>query len=269
MSELSKSKPAAAPTVAELHAFFDRQLAHWPMARANYDALGAVTLRRAGRWEVQFNPARARSAKAVVDKAAVAARPCFLCRANRPAEQHIYDWRGYEILVNPFPIFGRHFTVASLRHEPQGLAGRVGDMADLALSLPGHVVFYNGAHCGASAPDHMHLQIALWPEAQALLETPSPHRLVVRFADVAEAEAYIAGNDDVNVLALSDGGKLRIYVVPRRAHRPSDYDKTLISPGSVDVAGRIITVLPEVGRDLTESDIDRIYSEVCYTDTEE
>ena len=266
MSEPSKSKLAAAPTVAELHAFFDRQLECWPMARAGYDALDAVTLRRAGRWEVQFNPARARSAKAVTDKAAVAARPCFLCRANRPSEQHIYPWRGYEILVNPFPIFRRHFTVASDRHEPQSLAGRVGDMADLALSLPGHVVFYNGPHCGASAPDHMHLQIALWPVAQALLGTPSPNRLVLRFTDVADAESYIAGNDDVNVLALSDSGDIRIYVVPRRAHRPSDYDKTLISPGSVDVAGRVITVLPEVGRELTEADIERVYSEVCYPD---
>lgn len=268
MSEQSKSKPAAAPTVAELHTFFDRQLEDWPVARANYDALDAVTLRRAGRWEVQFNPARARSAKAVIDKAAVAARPCFLCRANRPPEQHIYDWRGYEILVNPFPIFERHFTVASCHHEPQSLVGRVGDMADLALSLPGHVVFYNGPHCGASAPDHMHLQIALWPGAQALLETPSPDRLVMRFTDVAEAEAYIAGNDDVNVLALRDSEGVMIYVVPRRAHRPSHYDKTLISPGSIDVAGRIITVLPDVARDLTEADIDRIYSEVCYPDTE-
>lgn len=31
-------------------------------------------------------------------------------------------------------------------------------MLDLAAALPGSFVVYNGPQCGASAPDHLHLQ---------------------------------------------------------------------------------------------------------------
>lgn len=94
---------------------FDAQMATWPLARRNYDALGQIRTKQLTvdglRMRVQFNPARAISSAAKVDTASVAARPCFLCRANRPPEQEGIPVGDYEILVNPFPIFPHHFTI--------------------------------------------------------------------------------------------------------------------------------------------------------------
>ena len=71
--------------------FIDAQLAAWPMARGNFEALKGVETKELDldgmRLKVQFNPARIVSSGAKVDAASLAARPCFLCEKNRPAEQ--------------------------------------------------------------------------------------------------------------------------------------------------------------------------------------
>jgi len=40
----------------------------------------------------------------------------------------------------------------------QRIAGRLGDMLDLAYNIDEYTIFYNGPKCGASAPDHAHFQ---------------------------------------------------------------------------------------------------------------
>ena len=70
--------------------------------------------------QVQWNPARIVSTGASIDKQAVAARPCFLCEQNRPKEQVKKNIDNqYDLLVNPFPILPIHFTIPSVKHEPQ------------------------------------------------------------------------------------------------------------------------------------------------------
>ena len=68
-------------------------------------------------WRAQFNPARVVSTGAKVDKASIAARPCFLCRDNRPQCQHVHQWGNYmKFLVNPFPYISwssHHCLVSS------------------------------------------------------------------------------------------------------------------------------------------------------------
>ena len=108
---------------------------------------------------VQFNKARIRSSAAKVDAASIAKRPCFLCKENLPPTQLAIDYQGrYELLQNPFPIFPKHLTVPTYEHIPQRIIGRFADMLALAKDLPAYTIFYNGPHCGASAPDHMHFQ---------------------------------------------------------------------------------------------------------------
>ena len=146
----------------------DRQMAAWPEAARKYRDLqktetkeidlGGMPVR------IQFNPARAVSTLARTDAAAIEARPCFLCRDNRPAQQKALpfegcDGRRYEVLVNPFPIFPEHYTVPAVEHTPQRIAGRFPDMLRLAEAFPDMVVFYNGPESGASAPDHFHFQM--------------------------------------------------------------------------------------------------------------
>ncbi len=151
----------------EVEEFVAWQLAEWPEAKARYDALREVKRRRVDLdgWSVgvQYNPARAVSTAAPIDKASIAARPCFLCAANRPKEQFAAPaLEGWEILVNPFPIFPIHLTIASTSHRPQDRVPA--EIASFAEALPGMTVFFNGARAGASAPDHLHLQAVLTEE---------------------------------------------------------------------------------------------------------
>jgi hypothetical protein len=142
---------------------FYRQKSNWNTIIANYDSLARARVRslRVGKSTIllQHNPDRLRSTAAKVDEPSLKARPCFLCSEHQPQEQETVVWnQKYKIQVNPYPIFSCHFTIASLEHTPQCIAGRMPHMLQLAHDLPQCVVFYNGPKCGASAPHHMHFQ---------------------------------------------------------------------------------------------------------------
>ncbi len=158
--------------------FVEWQLARWPEARQRYVDLGRTARRpmQLGglRMALQHNPARIVSTGAKTDKASVSKRPCFLCAKNRPAEQEAVPIiEGWELLVNPFPIFPIHFTIASADHRPQSAVPA--EIASLAEELPGLAVFYNGSRAGASAPDHLHLQAVLKDELPLLNLVESLH----------------------------------------------------------------------------------------------
>ena len=146
----------------KVNELFEQQLSVWEMARNNFEGLKTVQIREFNfdgfGVKVQFNPARMVSSGAKVDAKTIAQRKCFLCAANRPEVQRGIEWRDYDILINPFPIFPRHLTIPRREHVDQQLVPYIGDMFDLARELPDFVVFYNGPKCGASAPDHMHFQ---------------------------------------------------------------------------------------------------------------
>lgn len=153
-------KECATLSAGALAGFFDRQLGLWPDAAKRYDALDGVRVKNLGNGiHLQYNPLRVVSTAANVDAASLAARPCFLCVANRPAEQITEQVQGtLELLVNPFPILPQHFTLPTKSHTPQLLRPMYADMLHLANRWPHMALFYNGAKCGASAPDHAHLQ---------------------------------------------------------------------------------------------------------------
>ncbi|MCR4994895.1 MAG: DUF4922 domain-containing protein [Bacteroidales bacterium] len=165
-------------TEEEVEAFFERELSEWAMARQHYCDLQEQVKQRIlpitaspGNTAspineitdvslcVQWNPARMVSTGAKIDKASIQARPCFLCDENRPKEQHsLMIEHHYQVLVNPFPILPRHFTIPTRRHKPQAIWDHFSTMRHLAWTLPHHIIFYNGPKCGASCPDHLHLQ---------------------------------------------------------------------------------------------------------------
>lgn len=151
----------------ELTKFIQDQLSVWPLASANFRALKTADVKELTVGGIpakaQHNPCRIGSTTAVADKAAIAARPCFLCVPNRPKEQfHIkFDGRKgrrYNVQVNPFPIFPSHLVIVRDQHVPQSVWHNFVDMMDFARKYPDYLVFYNGPDSGASAPDHMHYQ---------------------------------------------------------------------------------------------------------------
>ena len=143
--------------------FFNRQLEKWDDARRRYHDLRNVKTRElsvgTSTMKVQYNPARIVSTGAKIDKQTLAERPCFLCEQNRPKEQVKKSIDGqFDLLVNPFPILPIHFTIPSVKHEPQLIRNAYGEIHKLLTEYPQMMVFYNGPKCGASAPDHAHFQ---------------------------------------------------------------------------------------------------------------
>ncbi len=144
--------------------FYNRQLDRWEEVRNRYSELQGIQEKQLGELTAQFNPARIVSTGASIDKAAIAKRPCFLCKENRPAQQiskPVFNRNGdqeMEILVNPFPIMPEHYTIPLTKHEPQAIYDHFQFIRQILTQYPRLMVFYNGPLCGASAPDHMHLQ---------------------------------------------------------------------------------------------------------------
>lgn len=146
-----------------LQNLIEQQCNTWALAKNNYAALTQVRVReltvQGVTYQVQFNPARIVSSAAKVDAKSIGERPCFLCPAQRPAEQKGIPFEErYTMLVNPFPIFPRHLTITENSHVAQRIASRFDDMLNLAAAAREYVIFYNGPSCGASAPDHAHFQ---------------------------------------------------------------------------------------------------------------
>lgn len=158
----------------EADEFTDTQFKKWELCRKNHEALKDIKTKclniNGNEIKVQFNPARAVSTLAKLDKSSINARPCFLCTKNKPEEQDsisIDAGMRFSIRINPYPILPGHLTISSEEHIPQTLA----DKAEMQLPMKilqkiedyfgqGYAIFYNGAKCGASAPDHFHFQAA-------------------------------------------------------------------------------------------------------------
>lgn len=151
----------------ELDKFIKDQLSVWPLAAANFRALKSARTRQLEvdglLCTVQCNPRRILSSTADTTPQAIAARKCFLCADNRPAEQFHLKFEGrkgrmYNIQVNPYPIFPGHLVIVREEHIPQAIWHHFPDMLDFAMKYRDYTVFYNGPGSGASAPDHLHFQ---------------------------------------------------------------------------------------------------------------
>ena len=260
-----------------LDTFFEAQMQEWPMARENHEALTKVWSRELPSpklplpLRIQCNPARLISTGAKIDKASIAARPCFLCAANRPKEQQSLALNEeFEWLVNPFPILQEHYTITSKQHRPQRFLDAYDVMIQATKLLPeGYIVFYNGPKCGASAPDHLHLQAGIAENIPLVayaksLDATNDTQAITPFGCLAYL-IHDAENTDLfnqlyerlpipeeeyeprmNVVAYRKADKVTLIVIPRHAHRPQCYNKEgdakyLISPGALDMCGLLIT----------------------------
>ena len=142
---------------------FSSQRNEWDMLAQNYDGLNNVLQKEIAfdgfSLQIQCNPSPIRSSVAKTDAVSILKRPCFLCPTNLPEKQKAIEYlHDYNILVNPFPIFIKHFTIADKHHKPQLIEGRIRDMLQLAIDLQHYTILYNGPASGASAPDHFHFQ---------------------------------------------------------------------------------------------------------------
>lgn len=282
---------------AELERLFLQQLAGWPLLARGVGGLGEARTRTVvaagSEMLVRHIPHRAASTTAKVDAASVAARPCFLCRGNLFPEQVglAFD-PAHAIYANPFPIVERHVTVVHRDHVPQRIEGQLDAMLDLAAALPGFFVAYNGPECGASAPDHAHLQAGLAVDlplvrecagrAAGAFEPWGLRALLFRGASVPQVRERLsralavlasvtakAPEPLCNAVAFRERrGGLAAVLFPRLKHRPAAYfsGERTVSPASIDVAGILVAPLPGDFEAITGEEVESLFGEVTLPD---
>jgi ATP adenylyltransferase/5',5'''-P-1,P-4-tetraphosphate phosphorylase II len=256
-----------------LNRFAEEQKLDWPLAAVNYAGLDKVEEKQFdfGNFiiKAQFNPERIRSSAAKVDTASIAARKCFLCSENLPAEQRAFSCGNhFQVLINPFPIFRSHFTIASEIHTDQLFAPNIAEMLRISKLMEGYTLFYNGPECGASAPDHLHFQagengfMPIDSEYEKIKNTGellfnSGSTVIRAFENYlrkmisVETDSIENGAETIrffvekfhtfqpeksepmlNVLCSFATGKWTIHLFPRKLHRPSQFfakgDKQLL-----------------------------------------
>ncbi|OGP67016.1 MAG: hypothetical protein A2W27_09275 [Deltaproteobacteria bacterium RBG_16_44_11] len=283
----------------------DEQKKSWPGLAHSYQELANIRTRSVScgsyKVDLQFNPQRAVSSGAAVDRESIKNRLCFLCIDNLPIQQRgILYRRDYLILCNPAPIFDKHFTIVNLHHQPQAIAASLILLTNMARDLSPHfTVFYNGPACGASAPDHLHLQ-AIPKNALPFIETSetiSPikeisgvkvyteeklDRSVVmmdgknekslqeqftRFINIAQRMLQTKGEPMLNILCIYENDTWRLIIFLRQKHRPDAFflegeKRIFVSLGAIDMAGVIITPMLVDFNRLQASQIIDIYREV-------
>jgi hypothetical protein len=276
--------PQAGPLPERIRAFWEWQTERWPRLADARRALGDVrtrTVRVAERdVRLQWNPARAVSSTAKVDPASIAARPCFLCPSSLPPEEHGLPWGDWIVLPNPAPILDPHLVVAHRDHTPQDVRRALRPLLDLAVES-GMTALYNGPRCGASAPDHLHLQLVAagaLPDERGDGFVEGAGRVVLAVSGtVAEVERALLDAIELlpsdgqeprlNLVATRAGDGVRALLFPRGAHRPACFfaegpERRVVSPGVIDMAGTVVLVRAEDFDVLDGPAIERIYGEV-------
>lgn len=278
-----------------LGTILQEQLQEWPAAREAFNNLEKVETRvlSSSGLALQHNPARIISTTAKIKPAEIASRSCFLCEDCRPKEQRSIplDDKFY-LLVNPYPILREHYCVVSREHRPQLFKDCYKEMLDIASRLePGYMIFYNGPRSGASAPDHLHMQIGRSegiPLVDKLRENEPPVTdepvtiqpfgfpvIIIKGNDPEKLWDYVSGmtiydgesEPRMNVLSINRNGQVITAIIPRSKHRPDCYyademGKIMVSPGAVDMFGLVITPRKEDFESLTEKQVLDIYRQV-------
>jgi hypothetical protein len=214
---------------------------------------------------LQYNPGRVKSSLAVVAEKNQRERPCFLCLDHLPEGQKWISYRGdYLILCNPMPVFSSHYTISHLDHRLQSIDKHIVTFLQLMADFGSDwTVLYNGPKCGASAPDHLHFQVA--PMGQLPIEKENQEEkkctlirnsddvLLYRMKNLGREVIVLQGDDPmavedglkdflnalkkansiedepmVNIAGLYEegegrGGRWRLTIFPRRKHRPDAF----------------------------------------------
>ncbi len=190
----------------------EEQKKHWADLSKNYNSISNVEIKsfRFGGFtiRVQHNPGRFLSSSANVDSESIKERKCFLCSSNLYEDQKTILYKeDFLILVNPFPIFPEHFTIAHLNHIPQKISGWFGKMLSTSKDFLKYAVIYNGPECGASAPDHLHFQAGT---KEFLSINDEFHSFKNKHASRGKYEDILTESDSLTVSGVDDG--LRRYI---------------------------------------------------------
>ncbi len=304
-----------------LSEFFEYQLNKWDKVSQNYVNINQIKVRNLGDVSVQWNPKRIKSTTANVEKSVIEKGTCFLCEENRPWEQewinisknsrttNTYslpqkqkDNNLFHLMVNPYPILKEHYTIVNEKHIPQTF--NISEFFNLIPKSEKYILFYNGAKCGASAPNHKHYQLGSRDNIPILKNLA--HYKIKKYPLINKQEGpffyYITNycvpvffidsynksdffdmlpkeideeESNMNVLGFyqKKTNKKIVLVFPRKKHRPDCFsakgeEQILVSPGALDMAGLLITPREEDYLKLTEEKAKAILQEVSISKKE-
>ena len=280
----------------------------WADLRLGYESLKNVRERdlpyRGFSVRLQCNPGRIKSSTAAVDRKNAREHRCFLCMDNLPESQKGILYRSeYLILCNPMPVFSSHFTISHLYHRLQAIAEHIETFLQLMADLgSGWTVVYNGPKCGASAPDHLHFQVApsgqmpiekeILEENRLSLMTQVDGVLLYRVRDLGREATLMEGDKPealravfngylnalkkvlfieeepmINIAGFYEERKWRLVIFPRRKHRPDAFfregdARVVVSPGVIDMGGLLVTPVEKDFNRLDAATVEDIYGEV-------
>ena len=285
-----------------------RQKKAWPNLREGYDSLKDVRERdspcKGFSVRLQYNPRRIKSSLADVSEKNINERRCFLCLDHLPEGQKGILLRSdYLILCNPMPVFSSHFTVSHLDHRLQVIAEHIDTFLQFMADFgSGWTVLYNGPRCGASAPDHLHFQVA--PSGQMPIEKEiregkrltlmkqDDNVLLFRLRDLGREVIILEGDEPMavggtfkgflnalkkvllideepmmNIAGFYKERRWRLVIFPRRKHRPDAFfregdARVVVSPGVIDMGGLLITPIEKDFDRLDAAAVEGIYGEV-------
>jgi hypothetical protein len=153
------------------------------------------------------------------------------------------------------------------------------------------LVLYNGARCGASAPDHFHFQAASSVGVPLLEEVGEkdgvePHwsfgrrMLIIQDRDASKArrntqrtlEALSVLSDDteeplVNLIVVHRRDRYKTFIFPRAKHRPACYfahgdERITVSPAALEMAGILVVADADHFDRIDETTARSIFEEV-------
>jgi hypothetical protein len=278
--------------VEGIERLFEQQIAAWPML-----ARGIAAMHRAQTRSVTVNghdvfirhiPHRIASTTAAVDPESVRTRPCFLCPSNLPQEEKgFYLHSEFTAYCNPFPILDRHVTIVHSDHRPQRIREYVDVVIDMAKTLDGYFVIYNGPECGASAPDHLHFQACsrnffpiekdLGTSTTLSIADYARNVLILRDRDrsaaVERLDLAVARLSEIaprepepmlNIAVFYESGQWTSLVFPRGKHRPNVFHsgEITVSPATIDLCGVLVAPLLKDFQRISAENVRGIFEEV-------
>jgi ribosomal protein S18 acetylase RimI-like enzyme len=253
---------------------------------------------------LQYNPGRIKSSLAVVEEKNLYERRCFLCMDHLPEDQKGILYRSdYLILCNPRPVFSSHFTISYLDHRFQAIEEHIDTFLQSMIDFgSGWTVLYNGPKCGASAPDHLHFQVApsgkmpiekeIREEKRFTLMEQIDNVLLYRLRGLGREVIILKGNDAmalertfkvfldalkevlltdeepmINIAGFYKEGRWHLVIFPRQKHRPDVFfregdARVVVSPGVIDMGGLLITPMEKDFERLNAASVESIFAEV-------
>ncbi|MGK9369347.1 DUF4922 domain-containing protein [Melioribacter sp. Ez-97] len=288
----------------------EKQLAEWEFLKENYEKLSGIVSKEIRYEDYKFialhNPGRIKSTAADVSDSGIKNRKCFLCKENLPEKQRgiVYN-KKYNLLCNPYPVAGKHYTIVKLKHMPQQIVGNIEDLLDLTRQMSKYfTLFYNGPKCGASAPDHMHFQAVekmkmplendykklindsrnfridksrisitaaeTYPAKPVIVESEHKGEILKAFRTILNALKKIYEPKEepmINIVSTYEGNKWSLFIFPRKEHRPKEFysGELIVSPAALDMAGLFVFPRKEDFDKIDRDKLIDIYKQVSFT----